>query len=583
MRKQWLRLLIMALLSVTLLVGCLEEDLINKTESSTSTTSSDTKVSDLPNDSDTSDTESNSTADDTSSPDSDAHVHKPEGNACTNNGDTHSFTCTECGEVVTEEHNYIIPVPYSDEGHLFQCQCGHRGSGEVVRHSLVNARCERCGWALEHDHEYGYLPGKNTDEEHTKYCTICSETVVELHHLEFMIDENEHYQYCSCGYMTNEGEHTMNENSVCTVCGFQAHVCEYTSITFDDTYHYFMCECGSKSWTNHTYYSHIITTTDAVTHTIKCDYCDFGLVENHVYDSLNRCSVCQQDRPNSEGLDFEAVDGGYCLIGIGSCKDTAIRIPAEYNGQPVVAIGSSAFEGNESIVVIVIPETVKSIGSSAFAGCASLQEINLPESMTTIRDNTFMGCTSLKTMNLPKKLTEIEMFAFLGCSSFQGFDDYSQFTLIGDYAFSDCTSLSGTIHLLGNEEICEVTIGNGAFEGCTSITELVFHTDILHLGGGAFMGCSSLKTVAFAIPCLEYGFDIDTFADCTSLETITFVCDEEAWMLLLADSIVDEEMGMSWYEGSGNFTVIFEDPIEDTQKAMTIDELYRYIEEHYWQ
>lgn len=67
----------------------------------------------------------------------------------------------------------------------------------------------------------------------------------------------------------------------------------------------------------------------------------------------------------STGLDFKKVDGGYAVIGIGSCKDTKIIIPEAYESEPVVKIGENAFYRCKDLTEITIPNTVTSIDSGA--------------------------------------------------------------------------------------------------------------------------------------------------------------------------------------------------------------------------
>ncbi len=50
-------------------------------------------------------------------------------------------------------------------------------------------------------------------------------------------------------------------------------------------------------------------------------------------------------------------------------------VPAEYEGDPVVAIGENAFKGNKKVTSVTIPESVTEIGEGAFDGCSSLEKI----------------------------------------------------------------------------------------------------------------------------------------------------------------------------------------------------------------
>jgi len=64
------------------------------------------------------------------------------------------------------------------------------------------------------------------------------------------------------------------------------------------------------------------------------------------------------------------------VTGIGSYTGIAeLSIPSEYKGLPVTEIGASAFEGNEEITSLSIPESITAIGASAFSGCVNLSQV----------------------------------------------------------------------------------------------------------------------------------------------------------------------------------------------------------------
>ena len=58
---------------------------------------------------------------------------------------------------------------------------------------------------------------------------------------------------------------------------------------------------------------------------------------------------------------------------------TEVTVPAELGGYPVVEVHSNAFQGNETITKVVLPESVREIGRYAFYGCWALAEIDLPK------------------------------------------------------------------------------------------------------------------------------------------------------------------------------------------------------------
>ena len=60
-------------------------------------------------------------------------------------------------------------------------------------------------------------------------------------------------------------------------------------------------------------------------------------------------------------------------------KDTEITIPNQIDGLEVTSIGESAFEENESIVSVTIPNTVVDIKTNAFAKCSNLLNVTFED------------------------------------------------------------------------------------------------------------------------------------------------------------------------------------------------------------
>ena len=94
-------------------------------------------------------------------------------------------------------------------------------------------------------------------------------------------------------------------------------------------------------------------------------------------------------------------------------EGTAVSIPAvNTEGNTVLAIGESVFEGNTAITEVSIPNTVRTIGSSAFKDCTALEKITFPQKLQTIGEQAFDGDTSLKTLKIPFGTAQIGPQAF---------------------------------------------------------------------------------------------------------------------------------------------------------------------------
>ena len=507
---------------------------------------------------------------------------------------SHTFTCAECGELVKEKHEYKYVSDVN--GHRKECVC-KKTQGEYVDHIMSNGKCTKCGWQEDPNHTHSFTVGEQIDDSYHSVSCQCGRNEKKWHESTVCLDSETdmHYISCVCGWKGEQIPHDVF-NGVCVYCDEMGvtHHCDFNKKGYDEDYHFLECECGERSnFLSHNFgndYDGKPYMIDEIYHSVKCVDCDYVHSEKHSYNIYTNECICQKVRPESVGLELEEYEGGYAVIGIGSCTDKEILIPSTHNGKPVVAIGVSAFERNTSIEYVIIPDSVTTVGSSAFAGCTSLKYVVFPDGVTTISDNTFMGSTSLESI-IARGVTEIEMYAFVGCSSFKGFSNnyfgdsyYIPSVTIGDYAFKDCKSIADD-----SIEFTDVqSIGNGAFSGCTSIKSVTFHcySEPIILGGDLFSGCTSLNTVVFYGMMPEY-FEIGTFSDCTSLQTLRLCYGEkDDFLELFAMSTVEEEMGLSWYDGCPDFTVEFmamnnQTAVDELVESIRISDLYDYVWENY--
>jgi hypothetical protein len=85
---------------------------------------------------------------------------------------------------------------------------------------------------------------------------------------------------------------------------------------------------------------------------------------------------------------------------------------------------------------------------------------------------------------------------------------------IGDQAFEGCTSLTS---ITIPDSV--TSIGNYAFIGCSNLTSITIPDSVTSIGRGAFYNCTSLTSIT--IPDNVTSIEIQTFSGCTSLTSIT--------------------------------------------------------------
>ena len=110
---------------------------------------------------------------------------------------------------------------------------------------------------------------------------------------------------------------------------------------------------------------------------------------------------------------------------------------------------------------MILPGTIRSIGAYTFSEYHDMESICLDDRLEDIEEGAFYGCDGLRFITIPDRTKTIGNKAFEKCSSIRHIVLNTDF--VGDRAFGECTSLS---EIRFNNR--NTLIGMNVFEGCRS-------------------------------------------------------------------------------------------------------------------
>lgn len=243
-------------------------------------------------------------------------------------------------------------------------------------------------------------------------------------------------------------------------------------------------------------------------------------------------------------------------------EDAEAVIPETIDGGDVRVIGKDAFNSNNKIESVIVPDSVSTLRSGVFAYCKNLKKVRLSNCIEKIIAGTFDGCDHLEEINIPDKVQVLPAKLFRDCPIKKLYIGKSLLTVDKDMFFggeavagedyfhryvktSDMESItidpennnlksSGSmifthdgkalLAMLGDDPVCTIPdgveiIADNAFARQGLLEEVVFPESVWLIGNGSFEQ-TGLETVSLPHSLKIIG--ANAFHNCVDLRAVDF-------------------------------------------------------------
>ena len=210
-----------------------------------------------------------------------------------------------------------------------------------------------------------------------------------------------------------------------------------------------------------------------------CESLKHVTIKSKLYEIPQSCFIgCS----NLESVDLPLSLRKICYDAFKECNSLS-----QVSWGNVETIQSHAFE-NAGFVDLTMPVSLKKIDFDAFKGCLNLKKVDLTAS-SILTLNGFYRCESLKQVLLPQKLQEIENGCFKDCSELEEIEFPTTLNKISRMSFSDMTKLKE----IDFSKTMVHVIPDYCFYGCQSLVKVILNEATDSIENGAFNGCSALS------------------------------------------------------------------------------------------